>query len=61
MMRSLIVSTIVYFAMTFFLKRRFDAMDVPKGMTRSTMIFSLALLAAYCAAAALDWLLPAPG
>ena len=58
MMRSLIVSTIVYFFASFFIKRQFDAMDIPRGMTRSLMTFCLALLAAYVAAAGLDWLLP---
>jgi len=58
MMRSLLVSTVVYFVAAFFIKRRFEAMDIPRGMTRTLMIFCLALLAAYGAAAALDWLLP---
>jgi len=57
-MRSLFVSTVVYFVAAFFIKRRFEAMDIPRGMTRSLITFSLALLAAYAAAAALDWLLP---
>ena len=57
-MRSLVVSTIVYFVAAFFIKRRFEAMDIPRGMTRSMMTFCLALLAAYAATAALDWLLP---
>ena len=58
MMRSLVVSTIVYFVAAFMIKRRFEAMDIPRGMTRSLMIFSLALLVAYGAAAAVDWLMP---
>ena len=58
MMRSLIVSTIVYFVASFAIKRRFDAMDIPRGMTRGVLVFCLALLAAYGASAALDWLLP---
>ena len=57
-MRSLIVSTIVYFVASFFIKRQFEAMDIPRGMTRSLMTFCLALMAAYAVAAALDWLLP---
>ena len=57
MMRSLVVSTIVYFVAAFLIKRHFEAMDIPRGMTRSLMTFCLALLAAYSAAAALDWLL----
>jgi hypothetical protein len=57
-MRSLVVSTVVYFVAAFFIKRRFEVMDIPRGMSRNLMIFCLALLAAYGAAAALDWLLP---
>ena len=56
-MRSLVVSTVVYFAATFLLRRRLDDMGMPKGMTRSVLIFCVALVAAYGAAAALDWVL----
>jgi len=52
----LVVSTIAFFAATWFLRRRFDEMDFPKGMTRSATIFSIALLVSYVAAAAVDWL-----
>jgi hypothetical protein len=48
----------VYFIAAFFIKRQFEAMDIPRGMTRTVMTFCLALLAAYAAAATLDWLLP---
>jgi len=57
-MRSLVVSTIVYFVAAFFIKRRLDAMDIPRGMTRTLATMSLALLVAYGASAALDWLVP---
>ena len=57
-MRSLVVSTIVYFVAAFFIKRRLEAMDIPRGMTRTLMTFCLALLVVYGASAALDWLLP---
>jgi hypothetical protein len=52
--RSLVVSTIVYFVAAFFIKQRLVAMDMPKGMTRSLLVFSLALVAAYGVAAGLD-------
>ena len=55
-MLSLVVSTIAFFVAGFFIKRHFDGMGLPKGMTRSLMVFCLALLAAYGAAAAVDWL-----
>jgi hypothetical protein len=57
-MRSLLISTVVYFAAAFLIKRRFEAMDIPRGMTRTLMTFCLALLAAYGVTAAVDWLLP---
>lgn len=54
-MLSIVVSTIVFFVASFFIKRRFDEMDLPKGMTRSLMVFCLAVALAYGAAAAIDW------
>jgi len=54
-MRDIVVSTIAYFVAAFFLKRQFDDMDIPRGMTRSTMIFALALAASYAAQAGVDW------
>jgi hypothetical protein len=54
-MRDIVVSTIAYFVAAFFLKRQFDDMDIPRGMTRSAMIFALALAAAYAAQAGVDW------
>jgi len=55
MMRSLIVSTIAYFVAAFFIKRQLDAMEIPRGMTRSLIVFCLAMLAAYVASDAVDW------
>ena len=55
MFLQLIVSTIVYFVATFFIRRKMDEMDFPKGMTRSMVIFVGALTLAYVAAAAVDW------
>ena len=54
-MRDIVVSTIAYFVAAFFLKRQFDDMDIPRGMTRSAMIFALAMAAAYAAQAGVDW------
>jgi hypothetical protein len=44
---SLVVSTIAFFAASYFIKRKFDEMDIPKGMTRNVTIFVLALAVAY--------------
>ncbi len=55
-MVSLVVSTIVFFVASYMIKRRFEDMDLPKGMTRSLMVFSLSLALAYAAAVAVDWI-----
>jgi hypothetical protein len=54
-MRDIVVSTIAYFVAAFFIKRQFDNMDIPRGTTRSMLVFALALGAAYAAQAAVDW------
>ena len=57
-MLSLVISTIVYFVASYFIKREFDGMDIPKGMTRSIVIFCLALGIAYGVSFVVDWLFP---
>jgi hypothetical protein len=52
-MVSLVVSTIVFFVASYLLKRQFDEMDIPKGMTRSFTIFVLAAAVSY----AVGWLI----
>jgi hypothetical protein len=54
MILSLVVSTIAFFAASYFIKRQFDEMDLPRGMTRNVTIFVLALGAAYGAAWIVD-------
>jgi hypothetical protein len=58
-MRDIVISTIAYFVAAFFIKRQFDEMEIPRGMTRSMLVFALALGAAYAAQAAVDWVIPA--
>jgi hypothetical protein len=48
----LVVSTVVFFAASYFVKRWADDNDLPKGMTRGALVFTLALVAAYGA----DWI-----
>lgn len=55
-MLSIVISTFVFFAAAFFLKRYLDGIGIPKGLTRSTVIFCAALLLAYGAAFVVDWL-----
>ena len=57
-MLSLVVSTIVFFAASYYTRRYLDDMQIPQGMTRSIVIFCLALGIAYAVAFAVDWLFP---
>ena len=50
------VSTIAFFAASYFIKRQLDAMDIPKTMVRGMLVFVLALAAAYGAYFVVDWL-----
>ena len=54
-MRSLLLSTVAYFVASHYIKRYLDDMGAPKGITRSAVIFCLALLIAYGAAFIVDW------
>ena len=54
MILNLFVSTVVFFAASFLVKRQLEAMDIPKGMTRGLLVFVLALAAAYGAGWAVD-------
>ncbi|HET7363527.1 MAG TPA: hypothetical protein VFJ70_08160 [Burkholderiales bacterium] len=47
MIASLLVSTVVFFLASYFIKRWMEDNDVPKGMTRSITIFTLAAVLAY--------------
>jgi len=46
-MFALIVSTLAFFVAGFFIKRRLEEMDIPAGMTRNVLVFSLALAISY--------------
>ena len=54
MILGLILSTVAFFAASFFIKRRLEQIGIPKGMTRSTVIFVLALGIAYGVAFLVD-------
>jgi len=51
---NLIVSTLAFFAASYFIKRWADDNDFPKGMTRNASIFVAALAVAYAAAWLVD-------
>lgn len=55
-MLSLVLSTITFFVASFFIKRYFDGMGLPKTLVRGMVIFVLALAAAYGVAFAVDWI-----
>ena len=47
MIASLIASTIAFFVASYFIKRWMDENDIPKGITRSLSIFTLAIAISY--------------
>ena len=47
MIASLLASTVVFFVASYFIKRWMEDNDIPKGMTRSITIFTLAIALAY--------------
>ena len=46
-----LLSLVAFFAASYQIRRRFDRMDMPKGPTRSALIFSLALAISYAVVA----------
>jgi hypothetical protein len=54
-MTSIVVSTIAFFVASWFIKRRLEQEDIPKGMTLNLIVFVLALAVSYGVAAAVDW------
>jgi hypothetical protein len=57
-MLSLVLSTVAFFIAAYFIKRYLDGMDIPKGMTRSVVVFTLALAVSYGVALIVDWIAP---
>ena len=60
-MTSLVLSTIAFFVASFYVKRYLDEIGVPKTMTRSLVIFVLALAIAYGVAFIVGWATPGEG
>ncbi len=54
-MLNIIVSTIVFFVASWYIKRYLDEQEIPKGMTRGVVIFTLAALLSWGAGWAMDW------
>lgn len=54
-MWNLIISTIVFFIAAWYGRRYLDGQGIPKGMTRSLMIFVFASLVSWGAGEIADW------
>ena len=54
-MLSLIISTIAFFVASWYLKNYLDDMEIPKGMTRGILVFTLAAAVSWGVAAAVNW------
>jgi hypothetical protein len=52
---NLIVSTIVFFIVAWYIHRYLNEQGVPKGMTRGLLVFLLASLVSWGAGDAVDW------
>ncbi len=55
-MTGLVVSTLVFFAVSWYARKVCNEADIPVGMTRGLAIFAVALIASYAAGAAVDWI-----
>ena len=49
-MLSILVSTVAFFATTYYFKRYLEELGIPKGLTRGTLIFTAAMLVSYLVA-----------
>jgi hypothetical protein len=57
-MLSLVISTVAFFVAAYFIKRYLNGMDIPEGMTRSIVVFTLALAISYGVALVVGWIAP---
>lgn len=56
-MLSIALATIAFLASSYILTRYLDSMDIPKGVTRGTLIFSVALVISYLVSLATDYVM----
>jgi len=54
-MSNMVISTIVFFIAAWYARRYLDAQGIPKGMTRSVIVFVLASLVSWGAGDMVDW------
>jgi hypothetical protein len=57
-MLALALSTIAFFVSGYLIKRKLEDMDIPAGLTRKLLVFSLALAVSYGVALLVDKLFP---
>ena len=57
-MLSLVISTVAFFVAAYYIKRYLNGLDIPKGMTRSIVVFTLALAISYGVALVVEWIAP---
>jgi hypothetical protein len=57
-MLSLVISTVAFFVAAYFINRYLNGMDIPNGMTRSIVVFTLALAISYGVALVVEWIAP---
>ena len=55
-MSNLVISTIVFFIVAWFANRYLNEQGIPKGMTRSVMVFFVASMVSWGAGDAVDWI-----
>jgi len=54
-MSNLIISTIVFFIAAWFIHRFLDEQGLPKGATRSVLVFLIAAMVSWGAGSVVDW------
>jgi hypothetical protein len=54
-MLNLVISTIVFFLAAWYIKRYLDEQNIPKGMTRAMLVFTLAAMVSWGSGALVDW------
>ncbi len=54
-MWNLIISSLVFFIAIWYIRRYLNEQEIPKGMTRAILLFTLASLVSWGAGTAADW------
>jgi len=54
-MLNLVISTIMFFLASWYIKRYLDGQNIPKGMTRAMLVFTLAAMVSWGSGTLVDW------